>query len=623
MRAGYTTRMRFYRDTQDATEIVWYRVPDDRPFLDVPTIFASWEWVEQNRPGDRTPGTVGLGEQLTADRIRPARPNVRRTIYRDVYCGTADEWLRGGGLPVAPPVLYDDGFPHCCGPPQVPFPSIYTCTTLYHLMRTLEEQYRSPGLARAYFGANIFAGMNWRHESDNGPTSMPGYLIGTCLDWTVVIISGSTNFQQFALQGMNSLDMPNQFCIDGTAFGTSALYYDTMREIVRNVQLFATPNKPILLIGHSYGGALCNVMKAYLRGGAQIDRIDMATFGAPRAGDSRLRRILEQGTGNFVNVINTDDPVPRLPPRDVPLLLQRLIPIAPWGRWQNWYIPANRAGLRGNGSMFPRPIDFISTGTLAAIVGNIVLGRPVAGFNAHLPSEYSRRLSLNNCGGDPTPGDGPILWLNPDALTIFNDGDPFDTWLGDGDSQTSLFAVPGQPATIHNPTGSFVPSLLVANQNQTWFNINRPGGGMPLGTSYTSFIVFFSGDAVFPETSPGGPSILDRDGTGQAITKFTGHTFVYKDIFNTVTVPLTLFPHTTYLLSVFKTGLHLVIHLSGVGDLINTVFTLDAPTTASGMVNGADFTSSKIAEVAIFPGDAPLGAAGKFQNYLKAKYGVL
>lgn len=116
MRTCYKVDVKFYSDTEDTSEIMWYRVPKDRALLPVGTIFGSYNWDGENEPTwKHDPGTVLQGEQIDTRTYyngeEPFPPGVNGH-----YCGEPSQWM--GDLTLARDgegVLDADNRPICCG----------------------------------------------------------------------------------------------------------------------------------------------------------------------------------------------------------------------------------------------------------------------------------------------------------------------------------------------------------------------------------------------------------------------------------------------------------------------------------------------------------------------------
>jgi len=108
LRSAYETECCFYANDPRTTTIRWYRVPDDRPFLPVPTVFCSTNWENKNRPGDTgSQGRVGLGEQLGSPLIwRNGKDPTHTRWTPGVYQGTAEQWAGLDPSPYIPPPVW-------------------------------------------------------------------------------------------------------------------------------------------------------------------------------------------------------------------------------------------------------------------------------------------------------------------------------------------------------------------------------------------------------------------------------------------------------------------------------------------------------------------------------------
>jgi hypothetical protein len=106
---------RFYVGGGPEYEVDWYFVPDDTPFLPVPSIINSLNWVDVTERIDY--GTAGE----VAGAARPWSPGNRDISLNAVsYCGTPANWLGFGTIPPAPLPVNSAGNPTCCGDPLGP-----------------------------------------------------------------------------------------------------------------------------------------------------------------------------------------------------------------------------------------------------------------------------------------------------------------------------------------------------------------------------------------------------------------------------------------------------------------------------------------------------------------------
>lgn len=82
--------------------IQWYRVPEDRPFLPVGTIFTSWDWDYWNNFREPFKGEViAQGEVAGEPRPYTNGEDSTATVFTGDYCGSPAEWT-GEALTVPP-----------------------------------------------------------------------------------------------------------------------------------------------------------------------------------------------------------------------------------------------------------------------------------------------------------------------------------------------------------------------------------------------------------------------------------------------------------------------------------------------------------------------------------------
>ncbi|BDD60403.1 hypothetical protein MPDQ_000811 [Monascus purpureus] len=78
----------------------------------------------------------------------------------------------------------------------------------------------------------------------------------------------------------------------------------------------ANPGYKIVITGHSLGGALATLAAVDLRNAG--NEIDLYTYGSPRVGNKAFAEFLtSQSGGTTYRVTHTDDPVPKLPPKNL------------------------------------------------------------------------------------------------------------------------------------------------------------------------------------------------------------------------------------------------------------------------------------------------------------------
>lgn len=113
LRSAYFTEMRFYRDDPRTTTVMWYRVPETRKRLPFPTPFTSWNWCNNNRPGEGMAlGSFGQGEVYGEQRPYWGGEDLNATIYTGDFCGTKEEWS-GAALITPPPDTIPPTPPAC------------------------------------------------------------------------------------------------------------------------------------------------------------------------------------------------------------------------------------------------------------------------------------------------------------------------------------------------------------------------------------------------------------------------------------------------------------------------------------------------------------------------------
>ncbi|KAK3897416.1 Alpha/Beta hydrolase protein, partial [Staphylotrichum tortipilum] len=106
-------------------------------------------------------------------------------------------------------------------------------------------------------------------------------------------------------------------CLVHTGFALSWAEVSSRVHAGVRAALAAHPAYPVVVTGHSLGGAVATLAAAHLRADDGVPA-DLYTYGSPRVGNLEFAKFVSDqaedvGGANY-RVTHTDDPVPRLPP---------------------------------------------------------------------------------------------------------------------------------------------------------------------------------------------------------------------------------------------------------------------------------------------------------------------
>jgi pimeloyl-ACP methyl ester carboxylesterase len=224
----------------------------------------------------------------------------------------------------------------------------------------------------------------------NGAGPFPGTIFATSPNQVIVIVSGTSNASQWALQIAYGTVAP----VDVGGFKTSAIWNSAAEAILQRMEAAGLPaDREIVFVGHSYGGAVAQILAARVHMADPMRRIQLLTFGAPVAGNAELGNHL--ASVNQVHYVNTGDPVANLPPSGD--LLKAVSPVVPafiLSGWRQMDPPRNLILLQADGSMEGNPNSTMSWGSAWEIVRKLVAGDPITVALPHLPAAYRDRLDL-------------------------------------------------------------------------------------------------------------------------------------------------------------------------------------------------------------------------------------
>lgn len=483
--------------------------------------FNSRDWTsDQRRPEPQ------LGEVTNARRVydlgEPTDPFPPAGRIGEESC------IQGGERWPLPVLIrtFPGGFDSRCWgltpPPADDPPFIFDsrdCHTQRRMAEVLLRTYTGDGTAAAallqsYYPSAVIS------RTPNTSSIFPGSLVAVIGTTTLVIISGTTTPQQWATQGMWGTAGP----LSNGRFSTLAVWQQAATRISWRVDnAGADATGPVVLVGHSYGGAVASIMAAEYRLRSSERSIQLLTFGSPKPGDQRLVNLL--GLVVQTHLVNDGDPVTFLPPSGPEMdLVSAVVPQAFFLRWQTWQNPTGRVVLRSNGTRVDSPQPFPLYALLWRMAIEAVAGTVPEPVTAHNMSEYVRRVICpNQPAPSPVPEPSLLLYVRPETLQGYSLGDAVTTWEDESGGDRNLTGpLVGGAAFVDGPPGG-VPSwvtCLAGVSLQLAVNLD-------LGTDHAIYLVggrVSLGTPTGPALASGGTLLVSGPqlSTTQAIYNTTG-----------------------------------------------------------------------------------------------------
>lgn len=392
VRSCYQSAWFLFRDSP-TTPVVgeYYFSPDGAPAYPGWHLYGSKNWHPENHPIEQ-----GLGESLEAkQRWRkgnlPAWP-VRVTAVGDADCIAGGERVADG---FAVEDSYDGILPACILP-QDPFEFLWSVVSDFDNC-LVQRVYAFIIVAMINDDENAVRKVivDWLGD---GPTIAfhpqrgvwNGITTITTPSWQVVIMDGTRNAQQFALQGFAFVAGPTNF---GT-FSTAPLWYQAADRAIATMQDDNFPlTGKLMCVGHSYGGAVASLVAAKNRAWLAEKEIRYLTFGMPKLGDSRIVDLVNKCQG--LGIINEGDLVTILPP-DAYLLaaLVPLFPLLPLPLYTEWERVKPQSFLRDDGVLIPERLPGTDTVTLLQLVTRVITQQQIDPIEQHYMVSYLARLQL-------------------------------------------------------------------------------------------------------------------------------------------------------------------------------------------------------------------------------------
>jgi pimeloyl-ACP methyl ester carboxylesterase len=393
LRRCYRSEWFLFRDAPDVATPGRYYFNDDAPAYPGFHLYGSRSWQPESHEMAQ-----GLGERLDV-----AQPWVE---------GNAPAWpakAQAVGSPdcIASGALIDDAIPYgatfdglieACVFKQDPDIELWTKVSDYAncnvermyafvlLAMTNDDAGTINSVLRAFVGPGPAISFRKSNGIFNGITTV------TSNSWQLVLIDGTRNAQQLALQAFYAIAGPQDF----GGLSTNPFWFDAstvcMDKMVADGQ---TADMRIMLVGHSYGGAVACLAAARNRQASGNRKINFLTYGCPKIGDERLVNLLQRCNG--LNISNDGDLVTILPPdRYLLAPLIPLFPLVPIFLWANWKRPMPQALLRPDGTLdanAPTPTD---SSTLITLITQVVTFQQIEPILQHFLIEYLGRL-YNRC----------------------------------------------------------------------------------------------------------------------------------------------------------------------------------------------------------------------------------
>jgi hypothetical protein len=207
-----------------------------------------------------------------------------------------------------------------------------------------------------------------------------------CFVWLV----GTTNAAQGILQGSGNLGGP----IELGGYSGMEYWFSGARDAYKLMAALGIPaDMPLTLCGHSMGGAIVSTMAARFRVQSASRDVQILTFGCPRPGDSRMKKLL--ATCRVVQIRNSGDVVPWTAPHQSELgYLSLLLTEAARKNLDRWESASGQIVLTDTGEKIDGEGQEGTLESLAAVVIAWNTGQAAPLATAHSMTEYLRRLAL-------------------------------------------------------------------------------------------------------------------------------------------------------------------------------------------------------------------------------------
>lgn len=366
------------------------RAPARARHFPYPHNFESRDWTSDERDG------AELGEY---DGPRGYCNGVFNGIWpQPVLLGKPECFSTGETYPPSPAVELVNGFDVRCyqravapeNPPFVPLEiDPQDRPTQLRFAEIQKALYDDPPEAEAMLAA--YLGPTFTYSTvPNDATVFPGTLLAVGPRGTVAIVSGTSTFQQLAMQVCYAGGGPTEF----GHYATNAVWFNAADLVMARLQaLLPDVSKPAVFVGHSYGGAVASICAARWRFAGAQRTVKLLTYASPKPGDGRLAAILD--SVEQCHLANTGDPVCSLPPTGfIVSLLGYFVPPAFVVRWNLMQQPRGRTILQANGRMYDSQESTLTLAAAWDLVEDFLADVTVPPIFPHTIEAYRARLAL-------------------------------------------------------------------------------------------------------------------------------------------------------------------------------------------------------------------------------------
>lgn len=286
-----------------------------------------------------------------------------------------------------PPRDFIAGFDALCYEGEIYRFDIFDRLNLVELTRILQFLPNDPAAAGVTLG-NLIGRSPTVSVVPNDGSIFPA----TALAWNdqivVYVISGTPNFQVFALECLDALTGP----VDTGPYSTFPLWTAGKNGMAARLLAAGAPtDRGIVLVGHSYGAVLAALLADGIREFSPARPVQLATFGMPLPGDRRFRArnlLLRKNIG-----ANLGDPVPGLPPTTLDLLSSGLLVPGFLFIASSFMEPLNgQRILTPAGDLVDDDTPVLGLGLLHEILLRVIAGDPQPPFAVHAIETYQARL---------------------------------------------------------------------------------------------------------------------------------------------------------------------------------------------------------------------------------------